>query len=56
MNTRKLQDGFAPLHVNWVAAEQLDANEVKNFKNTPLYIVKRRRHQQDAVVESLGYG
>lgn len=40
MNTRKLQDGFAPLHVNWVAAEQLDANEVKNFKNTPLYIVK----------------
>lgn len=39
-NTKKLQDEFAPMHVNWVSSAQLDEKEVKNFKNTPLYLVK----------------
>lgn len=40
MNTKKLQSEFSPLHVNWVSSTQLDASEVRNFSNTPLYIVK----------------
>ena len=36
MNAAKLQDEFADYHVNWATSADLDADDVRNFRNRPL--------------------
>lgn len=40
MNAVKLQEDFAPYHVNWIAASEFNDEDVKNFRNSPLNLTK----------------
>ncbi len=40
MNAVRLQDEFAPYHVNWLASSEFNAEDVRNFRNSPLNFTK----------------